>query len=188
MFGFIKDADVKEGDLKDLFYIDTLELTAGLMLDQIEYIGKQFKGLSNLNKNAIESMIFNYTFINSGGNESTPVREVAAYTYLLFTSPNLFLQNMISTVVSYIHVCNIYEYAYKNSVEIPLSVLNAFRVMINDPAVFELALNGKDIKINSDLSKEGMDAFVNKAINDDTINSKLKDILGDLNITDSQNN
>lgn len=116
--------DSDDASLYETFCLDPfLSRNLTLNKDQVTYILDRFRLKKYISKTAIASSVFSCLYESMGGKADTSPQEVAAFTYICFTSHNFQFQSIFEQMLNAIRVENIFSYLEDISAVVPGSVI-----------------------------------------------------------------
>lgn len=180
MKSFLKNTDLKEGMLNEIFNLDSfiLDVNLGLSFEQIKEIITDTIGVRSLNTTDIEVKIITTFYENAGGTEKTPAVEVMSFMYIVLTNDAFNLQPVVRAVINACHVHRLFSIAVERKIIVPIP-LNITEIFNIEPEIFQWIL--KDTKINTTVSANPTEFF--NFINDLLHNDKeLSSLLNNLDI------
>jgi len=165
-FKILKDVELKSGKkFWELFELDSFGFTTGMiiqlsskfiteMLDKYEFVPK------------IESTLLHSDLTDEicrvlGVRSDMPAKEVLAFAYLLYKTPNLRFQEFYDSINAGVHCNTTLSYLEENDLPVPHQYFEGVKGIIGDNAVFNLCVSRHPNLKRVEMEEEDFDAWIN---------------------------
>ena len=179
---FIKDVNIVEGPIDEVFNIDSLkhDYVPGISIKEIWSIYDNIPAQIELNTTYIEVEVCRYMMESIGVTENTPVGEVAALSYLLLFTNSFGFEVISQFVIKGAHTNNLCKLAIEKGVSIPKTVITQCKNAINNTSLFDSIMTANDIRVESNSPTISIDEFLTSLTGSDDLIEILKNL--DINL------
>ena len=143
------------GNFWDLFELDSFNFRSGtesaLLEDQVISLIDEFEFVDSICEAGLLSEVIHYLYINFGGTDSTPAKEVLAFSYLLHSSPNLRLPDLLSSITYAIYFNTTLKFLYENNRAVAMKYMNTSLNSLNDDEIYGTIIRRYQLEVLSDM-------------------------------------
>lgn len=140
----------------EIFELDSFNFKSGmqatLKVEQVYAMIDKFEFLENISQVELISELTHYLYLNFGGIESMPAKDILAFSYLLFAAPNLRMPDMFVAITHGVHLNTTLRFLYENNRRVATQYLAASMDLIKDGPIYDMVVSRYDIKLDADLS------------------------------------